>query len=153
MAAEVSLAPNLLSLYGCQGLYWLRIAKTPSPVTEIRRIRSTSGQHSSWHLYLPNRPGYLLVKRVSQATASLSAQPPGCSARVTGITGLDKLICPTAPDICSRNVAFKSQLPGYLFAKWRPKVTTTRMVCSFYLKYRSIVFSTVSVSSGFAFVS
>ena len=91
--------------------------------------------------------------RAAQLMASLSAQPPECSARKTGITGLDKLICPTAPDICSRNVAFKSQLPGYLFAKWRPKVTTTRMVCSFYLKYRSIVFSTVSVSSGFAFVS
>lgn len=28
--------------------------------------------------------------------ASLSAQPPGCSARETGITGLDKPICPTA---------------------------------------------------------
>ena len=57
MAAEVSLAPNLLSLYRCQILYCLHIAKTPTPGTEIRRIRSTSGQHSSWHLYLPNRPG------------------------------------------------------------------------------------------------
>ena len=151
--------------------------------------------------------------RAAQLMASLSAQPPRMSARITDITGLDKPICPTArmsaritgitgrdkpicptarmsaretgitghgkpicptapdvcsrngyhkpqqaylpnhPDVCSRNVAFKSQLPGYLFAKWRPKVTTTRMVCSFYLKYRSIVFSTVSVSSGFAFVS
>ena len=111
--------------------------------------------------------------RAAQLMASLSAQPPRMSARETGITshdkpicpttrmsaretgitGLDKLICPTAPDICSPNVAFKSQLPGYLLAKWRPKVTTTRMVCSFYLKYRSIVFSTVSVSSGFSFVS
>ena len=78
IVAEVSLAPNLLSLYGCQSLYCLHIAKTPSPVTEIRRIRSTSGQHSSWHLYLPNRPGCLLVKRISQATTSLSAQSPGC---------------------------------------------------------------------------
>ena len=59
MAAEVSLAPNLLSLYRCQSLYCLHIAKTPTPGTEIRRIRSTSGQHSSWHLYLPNRPGAL----------------------------------------------------------------------------------------------
>ena len=59
MAAEVSLAPNLLSLYRCQSLYCLHIAKTPTPSTEIRRIRSTSGQHSSWHLYLPNRPGAL----------------------------------------------------------------------------------------------
>ena len=111
--------------------------------------------------------------RAAQLMASLSAQPPRMSARETGITSHDKPICPTAPDVCSRNgyhkpqqaylpnhpdvcsrnVAFKSQLPGYLFAKWRPKVTTTRMVCSFYLKYRSIVFSTVSVSSGFAFVS
>ena len=65
--------------------------------------------------------------RAAQLMASLSAQPPRMSARETGITGLDKLICPTAPDICSRNVAFKSQLPGHLFAKWRPKVTTTRM--------------------------
>ena len=62
--------------------------------------------------------------RAAQLMASPSAQPPGCSARVTDITGHDKPICPTAPD-----------------------------VCSFYLKYRSIVFSTVSVSSGFAFVS
>ena len=62
--------------------------------------------------------------RAAQLMASLSAQPPGMSARETGITGHDKPICPTAPD-----------------------------VCSFYLKYRSIVFSTVSVSSGFAFVS
>ena len=77
MAAEVSLAPNLLSLYRCQSLYCLHIAKTPTPGTEIRRIRSTSGQHSSWHLYLPNRPDVLLVKRVSQASTSLSAQPPG----------------------------------------------------------------------------
>ena len=86
MAVEVFLAPNLLSLYRCQSLYCLHIAKTPTPGTEIRRIRSTSGQHSSWHLYLPNRPGCLLVKRVSQASTSLSAQPPGCPARETGIT-------------------------------------------------------------------
>lgn len=133
MAVEVFLAPNLLSLYGFQALYCIHIAKAPAPGTEI----PSNSQHI----------------RAAQLMASLSAQPPGCSDRVTGITGLDKPICPTAPDICSRNVAFKSQLPGYLLAKWRPKVTTTRMVCSFYLKYRSIVFSTVSVSSGFAFVS
>lgn len=133
MAVEVFLAPNLLSLYGFQTLYCIHIAKAPAPGTEI----PSNSQHI----------------RAAQLMASPSAQPPGCSDRVTGITGLDKPICPTAPDICSRNVAFKSQLPGYLLAKWRPKVTTTRMVCSFYLKYRSIVFSTVSVSSGFAFVS
>ena len=57
--------------------------QSTTPVTEIRRIRSTSGQHSSWHLYLPNRPNVLLVKRVSQASTSLSAQPPRISARVT----------------------------------------------------------------------
>ena len=62
--------------------------------------------------------------RAAQLMASPSAQPPRISARVTGITSHDKSICPT-----------------------------TRMVCSFYLKYRLIVFSTVSVSSGFAFVS
>ena len=133
MAVEVFLAHNLLSLYGFQTLYCIHIAKAPAPGTEI----PSNSQHI----------------RAAQLMASPSAQPPGCSDRVTGITGLDKPICPTAPDICSRNVAFKSQLPGYLLAKWRPKVTTTRMVCSFYLKYRSIVFSTVSVSSGFAFVS
>ena len=98
-------------------------------------------------------PSNSQYSRAAQLMASLSAQPSRMSARETGITSHDKPICPAAPDICSRNVAFKSQLPGYLFAKWRPKVTTTRMVCSFYLKYRSIVFSTVSVSSGFAFVS
>ena len=97
--------------------------------------------------------------RAAQLMASLSAQPPRMSARVTGITGLDKPICPTARMFCSRNgyhrprQAYLPNRPGYLLAKWRPKVTTTRMVCSFYLKYRSIVFSTVSVSSGFAFVS
>ena len=41
--------------------------------------------------------------RAAQLMASLSAQPPRMSARETGITGLDKPICPTAPDICSRN--------------------------------------------------
>ena len=34
--------------------------------------------------------------RTSQLMASLSAQPPRMSARVTDITGLDKPICPTA---------------------------------------------------------
>ena len=70
MAAEVFLAPNLLSLYGCQSLYCLHIAKTPTPSTEIRRIRGTSGQHSSWHLHLPNRPGYLLAKHSLQVTTT-----------------------------------------------------------------------------------
>ena len=36
--------------------------------------------------------------RAVQLMASPSAQPPRMSARVTGITGLDKPICPTAPD-------------------------------------------------------
>ena len=70
MAAEVSLAPNLLSLYRCQSLYCLHIAKTPTPGTKIRRIRSTFGQHSSWHLYLLNRPGCLLAKRSLQVTTT-----------------------------------------------------------------------------------
>ena len=48
-------------------------------------------------------PGCLLVKRVSQASTSLSAQPPRMSARETDITDLDKPICPTAPNVCSRN--------------------------------------------------
>ena len=56
MAAEVSLAPNLLSLYRCQSLYCLHIAKTPTPGTEIRRIRSTSGHHGLQQLYMPNHP-------------------------------------------------------------------------------------------------
>ena len=47
-------------------------------------------------LFCPTAPDVLLVKRISQASTSLSAQPTGCSARVTGITGLDKPICPTA---------------------------------------------------------
>ena len=94
MAAEVSLAPNLLSLYRCQSLYCLHIAKTPTPGTEIRRIRSTSGQHSSWHLYLPNRPGAFR----SQWGKS--------------------------PDICSRNgyhrprQAYLPNRPGALRSQW-----------------------------------
>ena len=36
--------------------------------------------------------------RAAQLMASLSAQPPRISARITGITSLDKPICPTAPD-------------------------------------------------------
>ena len=130
MAAEVSLAPNLLSLYRCQSLYCLHIAKTPTPGTEIRRIRSTSGQHSSWHLYLPNRPDVLLVKRVSQATTSLSAQPPRISARVTGITGLDKPICPTArahfaPNGYSQTEYHRPLLPK----KQTPNKTVSRQFC------------------------
>ena len=37
--------------------------------------------------------------RAAQLMASLSAQPPRMSARETGITGLDKPICPAAPDV------------------------------------------------------
>ena len=98
MAVEVFLAPNLLSLYGFQTLYCIHIAKAPAPGTEI----PSNSQHI----------------RAAQLMASPSAQPPGCSDRVTGITGLDKPICPTAPDVCSRNgyhrprQAYLSNRPG-----------------------------------------
>ena len=73
--------------------------------------------------------------RAAQLMASLSAQPPGHTSLPMGriISGIS--ICPTAR------------------AHLAPNGVNPRMVCSFYLKYRSIVFSTVSVSSGFAFVS
>ena len=61
-------------------------------------ICSYNGYHRPRQAYLP---GCLPVKRVSQASTSLFAQPPRCSARETGITGLDKPICPTAQMFCS----------------------------------------------------
>ena len=36
IATEVSLAPNLLSLCGCQSHSWLYIAKTPAANTKIK---------------------------------------------------------------------------------------------------------------------
>ena len=59
MAVEVFLAPNLLSLYGCQALYCIHIAQTPTPGAEIRRICTTSGHHGLQQLYMPNHPGAL----------------------------------------------------------------------------------------------
>ena len=56
MAVEVFLAPNLLSLYGCQALYCIHIAQTPTPGAEIRRICTTSGHHGLQQLYMPNHP-------------------------------------------------------------------------------------------------
>ena len=47
---------NLLSLYGCQALYCIHIAKTPTPGAEIRRICTTSGHHGLRQLYMPNHP-------------------------------------------------------------------------------------------------
>ena len=56
MAIEVFLAPNLLSLCGCQSLCWLYIAKASSPDIWIRRVHSSSGQPGSRQLYLPKCP-------------------------------------------------------------------------------------------------
>ena len=39
-------------------------------------VCSRNGYHRPRQTYLPNRPNVLLVKRVSQASTSLSAQPP-----------------------------------------------------------------------------
>ena len=75
-------------------------------------------------------PGCLPVKRVSQASTSLSAQPPRMSARETGITGLDKPICPTArthlaPNGYSQTEYHKPLLPK----KQTPNKTVSRQFC------------------------
>ena len=44
IATEVPIAPNLLTLCGCQSHCWLCIAKTSAPGTEISRICTTPGQ-------------------------------------------------------------------------------------------------------------
>ena len=61
IAVEVFLAPNLLSLCGCQGLCWLHIAKTFDSDMEIQQICNPSGQHSSCQLYLPSLSDNLLI--------------------------------------------------------------------------------------------
>ena len=75
-------------------------------------------------------PGCLLVKRVSQASTSLSAQPPRMSDHETGITGLDKPICPTArthlaPNGYSQTKYHKPLLPK----KQTPNKTVSRQFC------------------------
>ena len=61
----------------------------PGPLLTPYR-QSTFSRHRN-----PSNSRYI---RAAQLMASLSAQPPRISARVTGITGLDKPIC---PDVCS----------------------------------------------------
>ena len=68
--------------------------------------------------------------RAAQLMASLSAQPPRMSARVTGITGLDKPICPTArthltPNWYSQTEYHRPLLPK----KQTPNQTVSRQFC------------------------
>ena len=68
--------------------------------------------------------------RAAQLMASLSAQPPRMSARITDITGLDKPICPTArthlaPNGYSQTEYHKPLLPK----KQTPNKTVSRQFC------------------------
>ena len=72
----------------------------------------------------------LLYIQAAQLMASPSAQPPRMSARVTGITGLDKLICPTARTHLAPNGYSQTEYHRPLLQKKQtPNKTVSRQFC------------------------
>ena len=72
--------------------------------------------------------------RAAQLMASLSAQPPGCSARETDITGLDKPICPTARTHLAPNGYSQTEYHKPLLQKKQtPNKTVSRQFCPAYV--------------------
>ena len=68
--------------------------------------------------------------RAAQLMASLSAQPPRISARITGITGLDKPICPTARTHLAPNGYSQTEYHRPLLPKKQtPNKTVSRQFC------------------------